>query len=268
MHETPINQAAGLQGFLQPCGPRIMAMVSHGDEGAELPLLWRLCWTLADFGYTVTVLDATTFESESNPGLDQLFENPYLHSETRSDAPAWTVIPSGKAIQNLCSRPSNQAENLRRLGQLFARDSVVILYSRAEWLVPMVGQCGITPLLVVTPEKASLLSSYRALKRLLIGGQLEPTIFNFTQPSHDAAGWLRHVPAGAASLVTCAKNFLNYDVKTITLASNEEHASHTMQRLALRLMEGAVSLGETSATMGQWIANNHLTGMDRFAGSH
>ena len=224
MHETPINQAAGLQGLVQPCGPRIMAMVSHGDEGAELPLLWRLCWTLADFGYTVTVLDATTFESESNPGLDQLFENPYLHSETRSDAP--------------------------------------------EWLVPMVGQCGITPLLVVTPEKASLLSSYRALKRLLIGGQLEPTIVNITQPSHDASTRLRHVPAGAASLVTCAKNFLNYDVKTITLASNEEHASHTMQRLALRLMEGAVSLGETSATMGQWIANNHLTGMDRFAGSH
>jgi hypothetical protein len=268
MHESPINQAAGLQGLVQPCGPRIMAMVNHGDESAELPLLWRLCWTLADLGYTVTVLDATTFETESNPGLDQLLENSYWQNEARAETPAWTVVPSGKAIQNLCTPPSNQAHNLRRLGQLFARDSVVILYSRAEWLVPMVGHCGVAPLLAVSPVKASLLTSYRALKRLLINGRLEPTIVNMVPPSHDTPSGMPNASAGAASLVECARNFLNYDAKAINLPASEEHASGAMQRLALRLMESAVSLGGDSATMGQLLASKHLTGMDRFAGSH
>lgn len=268
MRESPINQAAGLQGLIQPCGPRIMAMVSHGDEGAELPLLWRLCWTLADLGYSVTVLDATTFESESNPGLNQLLENPYLQSETRVDAPAWTVVPSGKAIQNLCTPPSNQAQNLQRLGQLFARDSVVILYSRAEWLVPMIGHSGVAPLLAFSPIKSSLLTSYRALKRLVINGQLEPTIVNMVPPSHDTPAQLHHASTSAASLVECARNFLNYDAKAINLPASEEHTNGALQRLALRLMEGAVSLGMDSATMGQLLANKHLTGMDRFAGSH
>ena len=264
MLESPINQAAGLQGLVQPSGPRIMAMVSHGDESAELPLLWRLCWTLADLGYTVTVLDATTFESESNPGLDQLLENPYWQNEAGAEPPAWTVVPSGKAIQNLCHPPTNQAQNLRRLGQLFARDSVVILYSRAEWLVPMIGHCGVTPLLAVSPIKASLLTSYRALKRLLINGQLEPTIVNMVPPSTG----LTNPSAGASSLVECARNFLNYDARAINLPATEEHASGAMQRLALRLMEGAVSLDTDTATMEQLLASKHLTGMDRFAGSH
>lgn len=268
MHESPINQAAGLQGLVQPCGPRIMAMVNHGDERAELPVLWRLCWTLADLGYTVTVLDATTFESESNPGLEHLLENPYWQNETRLEAPAWTVVPSGKAIQNLITPPYHQARNLQRLGELFAGDSVVILYSRAEWLVPMVGHSGITPLLAVSPVKASLLSSYRALKRLLLNGQLEPTIINLIPPSYDTAIDLIHPPQGAASLLECAKNFLNYDAKSINLPASEEHTSGAMQRLALRLMESAVSLGADSATIGQLLASKHLTGMDRFAGSH
>lgn len=269
MHESPINQAAGLQGLIQPCGPRIMAMVNHGDEQAELPLLWRLCWTLADLGYTITVLDATTFESDGNPGLDHLLENPYWQNEARLEAPAWTVVPSGKAIQNLCAAPSNQAQNLRRLGQLFARDSVVILYSRAEWLVPIIGHCGVTPLIAISPAKASLLTSYRALKRLLINGRLEPTIVNVVQPAHDAPPTLSDASSsGAASLLECARNFLNYDTKAINLPAHDEHASGAMQRLALRLMESAVSLGSDSATIGQLLANQHLTGMDRFAGSH
>ena len=268
MHESPVNQAAGLQGLIQPCGPRIMAMVSHGDERAELPLLWRLCWTLADLGYTVTVLDATTFESENNPGLDQLLQNSYWQNEAHVEAPAWTVVPSGKAIQNLCTPPSSQAQNLHRLGQLFARDSVVILYSRTEWLVPMVGHCGVTPLLAVSPVKASLLTSYRALKRLVINGQLEPTIVNMVAPSHDAPAGLPSASTGALSLIECAKNFLNYDAKVINLPAGDDHGGGVMQRLALRLMESAVSLGEDSAIMGQLLASKHLTGMDRFAGSH
>lgn len=270
MHELPANQAAGLQGLVQPSGPRMMAMVSHGDEKAELPLLWRLCWSLADLGYAVTVLDATTFESEANPGLHQLLDNAYWHSGAHLDAPAWTVIPSGKAIQDLCSPPIHQTRSLRRLGDLFAQDSVVILYSRAEWLVPIVGDLGVAPLLAVSPEKTSLLTSYRALKRLLINGKLEPTIVNLLPRSPDDGTARPRYHANAASLGACARNFLDYDVKAIDLPASggDDHSNAAIQRLALRLMESAVSLGLDSTTMGQQVARNHLSGMDRFAGSH
>jgi len=270
MHEFPANQAAGLQGLVQPSAPRMMAMVSHGDEKAELPLLWRLCWSLANLGYAVTVLDATTFESDTNPGLDQLLENAYWHSEAHLDAPAWTVIPSGKAIQTLCAPPMRQSHNLRRLGSLFAHDSVVILYSRSEWLVPMMGDSGVAPLLAVSPEKTSLLTSYRALKRLLINGKLEPTIVNLVPTSPSTGGAMAPQRTNTTSLVECAKNFLAYDVKAINLPASggEENSSAAVQRLALRLMESAVSLGLDSATMGQRVASNHLLNMDRFAGSH
>lgn len=270
MHELPANQAAGLQGLVQPSGARLMAMVSHGDEKAELPLLWRLCWSLADLGYAVTVLDATTFESDSNPGLHQLLDNAYWHSGAHLDAPAWTVVPSGKGIQDLCSPPIDQSHNLQRLGTLFAHDSVVILYSRAEWLVPLMGDSGVAPLLAVSPDKTSLLTSYLALKRLLMNGKLEPTIVNMLpQSSDDGAAAYRH-RANAASLGDCAKNFLNYDVKAITLTASggDDRSNAAIQRLALWLMESALPFGPDSATMEQQVASNYLSGMDRFAGSH
>ena len=270
MREFPANQAAGLQGLIQASGPRMMAMVSHGDEKAELPLLWRLCWSLADLGYAVTVLDATTFESDNNPGLDQLLENAYWHSGAHLDAPAWTVIPSGKAIQKLCTPPLRQSLNLRRLGNLFAHDGVVILYSRAEWLVPMVGESGVAPLLAVSPEKTSLLTSYRAMKRLLINGKLEPTIVNLVPQSADDGAAMKQDHTTTASLAACAKNFLEYEVKAINLPASggEENSTAAVQRLALRLMESAVALCPDSATMEQRVASNHLLNMDRFAGSH
>lgn len=270
MHESPVNQAAGLQGWIQPSGPRMMAMVSHGDEKAELPLLWRLCWTLADLGYPVTVLDATTFESVNNPGLDQLLENPLWHSNTHLDAPAWTVIPSGKAIQDISSTPLQKAQILRRLGHLFPQGSVVILYSRAEWLVPLIGDSETSPLLAVSPVKASLLSSYQALKRLLINGKLEPTIVNLTPSKQGDDSGITGSGASASNLIECARNFLGYTVKAINIPAScgEEHSSRAVQSLALRLMESAVLLDTDSATMGQRVVNHHFSGMDRFAGSH
>ena len=70
MLEMCVNQGAGLRGIAKQAVPRVIAMASHGDQEGELPLLWSLCSTLVDFGYPVAVLDATTFESANNPGLE------------------------------------------------------------------------------------------------------------------------------------------------------------------------------------------------------
>jgi hypothetical protein len=269
MHESPVNQAAGLMGLSRHSAPRMMAMVGHGDTQSELPLLWRLCWTLSDMGYPVTVLDATTFETDANPGLAHRIGDAYWRGGTTTDAPAWDIIASGKAIQSMCGAPSPQSHSHEALGQLFPRETIVILYSRVEWLIPLLGGCGVAPLLAVSPNRASLLSSYQALKRLLINGKLKPTIASMEPQSRVEADFTR-TGAGVASLAECAKNFLGYEVNAVHIAATADspHTNSDLQRLALRMIESAVVLGAHSTTMEQRVISNHLLNMDRFVGSH
>ena len=237
------NQAAGLLGMANQPGPRMLAVVNHGDDQAELPLLWQLCLALVNFGYSVTVLDATTQESDSNPGLAQLLDNSHWHDEPVRDTPAWTVLPSGTGLQDLCAASSQPpAHKLQRLGQLFRTDGVVILYCKAEWVASLLGECPVEPLLAVSPLRTSLMTSYVALKRLLISGKLRPTIVNMVHDS-DSYGV---APANAVSLglSECARKFLGHDIKTLNIAvqSAESPQNGDMQSLALRLLEGALEL--------------------------
>lgn len=268
MLECPVNQAAGLIGLVMPSAPRMIAMVSHGDEQAELPLLWRLCWTLAELGYAVTVLDATTLESDANPGLDQLLGNAYWRGAENQDAPAWTVIPSGKGIQDLCALPASRTQRQHRLGDLFHQESIVILYSRVEWLVPILGESGVEPLLALSTSKTSLLTSYLALKRLLINGKLEPTIVNLT-PEPKRTTSVKPV-AGSSSLADCARNFLGYEVKAINIpaSTSEDLTCRAIQRLALQLMENALSLSTDFSPMAGMSPGPRLSSVDRFTGRH
>jgi hypothetical protein len=234
MLESSIHQASGLSALSAAMGPRLMAVVSHGDERAELPLLWRLCLALANDGYAVTVLDATVCESEMNPGLEQLLECDYVRAPESLDAPAWNIVPSGKGIQTLCATPSRKDQNLRWLGRVFPADGVVILYSNAEWLVALMGDSHSEPLLTLSSMKNSLMTSYLALKRLLKNGNLRPTVVNLAHDHH----------AVAVSLGECARNFLGYEVKPINIAAPCESAisDGEVRSLALRLLESAVPL--------------------------
>ncbi len=245
------NQAAGLLGMTNQPGPRMLAVVNHGDDQAELPLLWQLCLALVNFGYSVTVLDATTLESHTNPGLAQLLDNNHWHDEPVRDTPAWTVLPSGTGLQNLCAAPQPPAHSLAHLGQLFRTDGVVILYCKAEWVASLLGDCRVEPLLAVSPLRTSLMTSYVALKRLLISGKLKPTIVNMVQDS-DSDGV---APSNVVSLglSECARKFLGHDVKTLDIAvqSGEAAQNGDIQRLALRLLEGALELrADIAPTIG------------------
>jgi hypothetical protein len=121
MLEHHANQAAGLLALGSRSGPRMLAVVSHGDEQAELPLLWQLCLALVKFGYAVTVLDGTTQESDANPGLFELLDNAHWHDNTSRDNPAWMVLPAGRGMQNLCALHSPRIQSLRQLGHLSPR---------------------------------------------------------------------------------------------------------------------------------------------------
>jgi len=247
MLEHYSNQAAGLLGLASQPGPRMLAMVCHGDDRAELPLLWQLCLALVGFGYPVTVLDATTAESDSNPGLEQLMTNTHWPDDHRHDAPAWTVMPSANGLQSLCAAPASQGKALQQLARLLAADGVIILYCKVEWIVALAGNSCIEPVLAVSPVKTSLLSSYVALKRMLITGNLKPTIVNMIQGNASAP--TAH-PA-SAGLSDCARKFLDHDIRTvdITEKSGDLPPDGDIQRLALRLLESSVELRAEYAPM-------------------
>lgn len=267
MLEYFANQASGLIGLGAQTGPRLMAVVSHGDELAELPLLWQLCMALVNFGYTLTVLDATGAESDTNPGLIHMLDAHWDGDEHRQVG-AWTVLPASLGIQTLCAKHQPHATALEQLGQLFPVGSVVILYCQVEWLIPLLEDSMVEPLLAVSPARNSLLTSYLALKRMLITGKLRPTIVNMISESSPSSP----MPAQsvAASLSECAKRFLGQEIKALDLA--EQHGDEAMHgethRLALRLLEGALPLNTGKLHNAAVVHVAHLGQVDHFTGSH
>lgn len=268
MLERTTHQAAGLLALTPRRSPRMMAVVNHGDERTELPLLWRLCLALVNCGYSVTVLDATTAETPTNPGLVQLLDDTRLLEEESVEASAWNVLAAAHGMQALCAAPHLRAQHLHQLGQLFRHDNVVILYSKVEWMIPLLGNSEVKPLLALSPLRTSVLTSYLALKRLLINGKLHPTIVNMVE-EHDtcdsASQW-----SAVSSLDACAKNFLHYEVRAQRIAtrSDDETGRDPVQQLALRLMESALDLDADYAAMGAHANRTHLHAVDHFAGSH
>lgn len=262
------NQAAGLLGLRSQPGPRMIAVVAHGDEQAELPLLWQLCIALMSLGYAVTVLDATTDESDNNPGLHQILDATHWREENHQDAAAWTVLPAGKGVQTLCAAHAPESQNLRQLGHLFPQDGVLILYSRVESMVTLMGHCGIAPVLAVSPTRASLLTSYLALKRLLISGGLKPTIVNMvTEPDNASAV---APPSSSTSLSECAKKFLGHEMKTLTIVQqhDEDTLNSAIQSLALRLLESGVVMETNGYPIAGDARVTPFGHIDQFAGSH
>jgi hypothetical protein len=268
MLEHHANQAAGLLALGSRNGPRMLAVVSHGDEQAELPLLWQLCLALVNFGYAVTVLDGTTQESDANPGLLELLDNAHWHDNTNRDNPAWMVLPAGRGIQSLCALHSPRIHSLQQLGHLFPQEGVVVLYCKVEWMTPLIAGTGIEPLLAVSQTRTSLITSYLALKRLLIAGKLRPTIVNMIQDPPLAPSAAEQPTS--TSLSECAKRFLGQDVKALNIVEqlNEESQNEDVQRLALRLMENALPMASVDVPGAVNAPVAHFGQVDHFAGSH
>lgn len=265
MLERSIDQATGLLALATPQGPRLMAMVNHGDEKFELPLLWRLCSALVGFGYPVTVLDATTCESEGNPGLEQLLEYDFWHSDPDGDSPQWKVIPAAFGLQSLGALQEHKSQSLQQLGQLFPHEGVLLIYGKAQWLTPLLSNSGIKPLLAVAPMKHSLVGGYVALKQLLLNGRIEPTIGNILADAPTVENVkLRPV---ASTLSACAKNFLGYEVNAVNIAASTENDALgiDMQHLALRMLENAIVLEPPISTA---TAQQAAIGPVHFTGSH
>ena len=242
MHDLPLNQAVGLLGLAAPEAPQLLAVVAHGDARSEQPLLWQLSSALSELGYGVTVLDATVNETERNPGLQQLLDYEFGRNSADDDGPIWNVLPAGLGLQSLCALGTRPAHRLQRLGQTFQTNGVIVLYAGVDYLVKLLPDSDIRPLLSVSSGKSSLLTSYLALKRLLRKARLEPTILNMMEHAKEGQGT---GAAGVAhALSECARTFLAYEVNAIRIdpTQAESQFNAEMRRLATRLLENALEL--------------------------
>lgn len=243
MLEACVNQAAGLQGIALQAAPRVMAMASHGQQQGELPLLWRLCATLADLGYPVMVLDANAVESADNPGLLQRLAGEPSRGEDDDEPGAWSVLPSALGLQQLASQADRYTRPLDPLGNVLPNYGVVLIYARADVLTQLLPGSSIEPLLTVSPVKMSSVTAYQALKQLLLEAGLRPTVANIAMGSSSGRNMAAQLPVH--HLQECAMAFLGYrlDALTIEAQQPEDQVTDDIHRLAMRLLENAMPLG-------------------------
>jgi len=262
MHDVPLNQAVGLLGLAAPLAPQLLSVVAHGDARTEQPLLWQLSSALADLGYGVTVLDGTVSETADNTGLLQLLDYPFSHGALPDDGPAWNVLPAALGLQSLCAADAKPAHSLQRLGQAFQAHGVVVLYAGVDALITLLSHSDARPLLGVSSEKSSLLTSYVALKRLLRKARLEPTILNMMQDASEGT----QADGVAHALRVCARNFLAFEVNPIRIdpSQPDKQMDAAMRHLATRLLEHALPL-HSPARAG---SANAFTGYREVSRSH
>lgn len=242
MRDRPVHQAAGLMGLSHQQFPRLTAFVSHGDAQAELPLLWKLCSAMVALGYSVTVLDGTTPETGDNPGLEQVLDFSGW-SDAPQAQPTWNILPAMHGLQALSATANPAMHSLSALGHAFEHEGIVIVYSNAQLLSRLLARSGVKPLLSLSTARTSLLTSYLALKRLLLKGGITPVVANVVQyadRSPDSGG------AVASNLCDCARNFLDFDMNIVTIVApaGEDRPSMDVQRMALTMVENAVPLGK------------------------
>lgn len=251
MLEACVNQAAGLQGLALQATPRVMAMASHGQQQGELPLLWRLCATLADLGYPVMVLDANAVESADNPGLLQRLAGESQRGADADEPGAWSVLPSALGLQQLIRQGNRCTRPLDPLGTVLANYGVVVIYACAEVLTQLLPGSSIEPLLTVSPVKMSSVTAYQSLKQLLLKAGLRPTVANIALGSNTVHPSVTQLPVH--HLQECALSFLGYrlDALTIEAQQPDDQITDDIHRLAMRLLENAMPLSRLAT------ARNH-----------
>lgn len=232
------DQGASLRQARPPAPARLITLVSQGEQEHEQALLWQLCQALQNYGYPPVVLDGTSLESGERPGLVDLMQHTPWGALGATEDSDWAVMPAAAGLRALGrARP----RPLDLLGALFQGCGVLVLYARAELLIPVLADSAAQPVLAVAPGRHALLRGYRTLKQFQQEGRLAPTLVSLITSSLRNADQLARTTG--RSLQKCALTFLGCETDMITVRSEPqaEQRSDDVRRLALRLLEnGAV----------------------------
>ena len=258
------HQAEGLQRLGPAQGPHLVSLVAHGDVQGDLPLLWKLCAAYLELGYGVTVLDATRHETAAEPGLARLLEDGFWTGGQHNPDAAWQILPAARGLHKLHAGVFAGSGAWHALGHLFADDTVLILYATPQTLAACLHGSGSRPLLAVSSARNALLTSYQALKRLLMDGGLEPTLIDTAglgASTHPASS------QAMASLAECARNFLGYQIRQqlLTRQRGSSQQDYDLKPLAARLLEFGLDLGHNGVPQTAMTAQQRTSA---FAGTH
>lgn len=265
MREQDHTQACGLYGLGPLAGPRLLAMVCHGDGQAELPLLWQLCQAWTTSGHSVCVLDGTVAESPSNPGLQQVLQASGPAPQPTPAGP-WSVLPAALGLRAHVHARHNPESKTQHLSHYLAGFDILVVYDSAERLLELAEVRGTHPIIAITHSRTSLLTSYLALKRLLISAGLRPTIVNM---NHTRAAINPGRSPISISLTQCARQFLGIQLHCMDLAVGSEstEVSPSLLRLSQTLIEDTDIWAQPSPCAPGWTAASAQAGSTGWSAS-
>ncbi len=246
MLDTCIDQGESLRRIAPQAAWSVIAMVTRGDTATELPLLWQVCAALQTFSLRITVLDATSSETDDNPGLQNLLDHAHWLEDAAPDAPPWHTVPARLGLSRLAQQTRQEStmpiQPLQALSHLFRSCDLVVVYADADLLATLLPGSQVRPLLAVTPLKASILGAYQNFKKLLLQARLVPLIASVvTTPFKNAE--LRATSTGRA-LQHCAHRHLDCQTDFMTVRSFPQKTARwdDAHQIALRLMANAIPM--------------------------
>jgi hypothetical protein len=264
MLDSCADQGESLRQWTPKAAWSVIAMVSQGDAPTELPLLWQVCGALQELQYRVTVLDATSLESEENPGLQNLLDSAHWLEEEPAPAMPLHIVPARLGLSRMAQLASQgHPMPLQPLGHLFRNCDVVLLYGAAPLLTALLINSEVRPLLAVTSLRESVLEAYRNIKSLLLQARLLPIIVPvITSPIQRAENLAKTT---GRVLQKCARIYLGCNTEFMTVRSFQQHKPvwDDVHSLVLRLMANAAPVvqGFSTVTRNQpWVSGTSAMG--------
>ncbi|SDP93439.1 hypothetical protein SAMN05216303_11246 [Rhodoferax sp. OV413] len=252
MLESCIDQGESLRRMAPQAAWSVIAMVTRGDSDTELPLLWQICAVLQSFNYRITVLDASSTETDDNPGLQNLLDHAHWLEDVPSDTSPWHIVPARLGLGRIASQYSRgHRMPLQPLGHLFRNCDLVVVYADAHMLAALLPGSQVRPLLAVAPGRASIIGAYKSFKKLLLQAQLVPLIASVVSNPFKNAENLAKTTGRA--LQQCAQIHLGCHTEFMTVRTFPQQHKHwnDAHPLALRLMANAIPIAHSLADAGR-----------------
>lgn len=246
MLDASADQGESLRRIAPQAAWSVIAMVTRGDTATELPLLWQICAALQSFSLRITVLDASSAETEDNPGLQNLLDHAHWLEEATPDASPWHIVPARLGLSRLalqtCQDSPMSPSPLQALSHLFRSCDLVVVYADAQLLAALLPGSQVRPLLAVTPRRASIIGAYQNFKKLLLQARLVPLIASVVTAPFKNAELL--AKSTGRALQNCAHLHLDCQTDFMTVRSFPQQNARwdDAHQIALRLMASAIPM--------------------------
>lgn len=181
MLESVWHQGTGLHWQGAQSSLRVLPVVPSGDN-ADASALWMACAHLQQQGYPVVVLDGTVQESDAAPGLQDLLQPRQGYAFTTLSADisnplSVATLPAARGMVQLQHKSSITGERPVDLLYRFVRNhAVLVLWAPAPLLAGMLHGCTQSAIQLVPAQSRNVVSSYRALKQIFMGGGQMPRL--------------------------------------------------------------------------------------------